>query len=101
MNTQKFLKAGLVWFLGLPITIAISYFLRESFDISGLGMPEPVWFAIHITLFLGSLLLIFKYIQLTPVIKKILLITVYVALSGIYYILLTSFYIIESGIDSI
>ena len=101
MNTQQFYKAVLVWFVGLPITIGISFSLRELFGISGLGMPEPVWFAIHIILFLISLLFTYQSVKLTSLLKKILITSIFVTIGGLYYIILTWFYVIESGIDTV
>ena len=101
MDTQQFIKALVVWFIGLPISIGISLFLRKFLGVDGLGMPEIVWFTMHIILFLSSLLFFYKSIQPTSVMKKMLITSMYVFVGGIYYILLTWFYVIELGIDSV
>ncbi len=101
MNKQKFILGLLIWFVGLPISISVSFILRKFFELDGLGMPEIVWFTMHLLLFLSSLVFIFKSMSLTSVLKKVSIFTAFVTLSGIYYITLTWFYVVESGIYSV
>ena len=101
MNKKKFIIALLVWFIGLPLSIAVSYILRIIGDYNSLGMPEVVWFTMHISLYLLSIILINFSLQKLNFVKKLTSMIMISFAYAVYYLGLTWLYIIESGIDSV
>lgn len=101
MNTKRFIIALLVWFIGLPTSIAISYILRKVGDFNSLGMPEAVWFLMHISIYLSSIIFIYFSLQKLSLFKKLVSIVMVSFVYAVYYFGMTWFYIIESGIDSV
>lgn len=101
MNKKKFFIALLVWIIGLPLSIAISYLLRKNGDFNSLGMPETVWFMMHLGIFALSIILVYFSIQKLNLLKKIASIIMVSITYAVYYFGATWFYVIESGIDSV
>jgi hypothetical protein len=100
MNKNKFIVALLVWFVGLPLSIAVSYILRKVGDYNSLGMPEMVWFIMHISIYISSIILVYFSLQKLSFAKKSLSLIMISFVYPVYYFGLTWLYIIESGIDS-
>lgn len=101
MNKKRFIIALLVWFIGLPLSIIISYILRKAGDFNGLGMPEVVWFLMHLSIYVSSIIFIYFSLQKVSLLKKLVSIIMVSFVYAIYYFGMTWFYIIESGIDSV
>jgi len=101
MNKNKFIVALLIWFMGLPLSIATSYVLRKVGDFNSLGMPEAVWFTMHIGIYILSIVLIYFSIKKLTLLKKLVSIVILSFVYVEYYFVITWFYIIESGIDSV
>ncbi|AQP98880.1 hypothetical protein B0W48_03155 [Pseudoalteromonas aliena] len=101
MNKKKFVIALLVWFVGLPLSIAVSYILRIIGDYNSLGMPEVVWFIMHISLYILSIILAYFSLQKLSFAKKLTSMVMISFVYAVYYFGLTWLYIIESGIDSV
>ncbi len=101
MNKKKFIVALLVWFVGLPLSIAVSYILRTIGDYNSLGMSEVVWFIMHISLYILSIILAYFSLQKLSFAKKLTSMVMLSFVYAVYYLGLTWLYIIESGIDSV
>ena len=94
MNKKKFIVA-------LPLSIAVSYVLRIIGDYNSLGMPEVVWFIIHISLYILSIILAYFSLQKLSFAKTLISMVMVSFVYAVYYFGLTWLYIIESGIDSV
>lgn len=101
MKNKKIIVALLVWFIGLPLSIAVSYILRVIGDYNSLGMPEVVWFVMHISLYILSIILSYFSLQKLSFAKKLTSMVMLSFVYAVYYFGLTWIYIIESGIDSV
>jgi hypothetical protein len=101
MDRKNFIIALLIWFIGLPISIALSFTLRYFGDYNSLGMPEFLWFFIHLCIFVFSTLKVYISFSKMDFIKKIMAMVFVTFTYGLYYIALTWLYVIESGIDSV
>ena len=101
MNKNQFIVATLIWFIGLPVSIVISYVLRKIGDFNTLGMPEVVWFAMHLGIYISSIVLILFSIKELTVLKKMASVIILSLIYAVYYFIITWFYITESGIDSV
>ena len=100
MNKKKFITAVLIWFLGLPLSIALSYGLRVVGDFHSLGMPELVWFTMHISLYIVSVVAIYISLQGVTLMNKLLTMVTMSLIYAVTYFGVTWFYIIESNVDS-
>lgn len=101
MNKNKFIIGLLVWFIGLPLSITISYLLRKTGDFNSLGMPEIVWFIMHLGIYVSSISLVYFSLQKLNLLKKIASIVMLSVVYAVFYFGATWFYVIESGIDSV
>lgn len=101
MNKKQITIALLIWFLGLPLSIAISYILRKTGDFNSLGMPEIIWFTMHLSIYMLSIVFIYASLKKFTIFKKLVSIVVISCVFAAYYIGITWFYIIGSGIDSV
>jgi len=101
MNINSFIRALLIWFIGLPISIALSFTLRYVGDVNSLGMPELLWFFMHLCIFVFSIIKVYTSINQMELLKKITVILSVILTYGAYYTVLTWIYVIESGIDSV
>lgn len=101
MNKKKFINAVLIWFLGFPLSIALSYGLRVAGDFHSLGMPEVVWFIMHISLYIVSMVLIYMSLRGFALLNKLLTMVIMSLIYAVTYFGVTWFYIIGSGVDSV
>jgi len=101
ISKKKFIIALLVWFIGLPLSISISYILRKTGDFNSLGMPEIVWFIMHLGIYASSISLIYFSLQKLNLLKKVASIVMLSVVYAVYYFGATWFYVIESGVDSV
>ncbi|WP_024610955.1 hypothetical protein [Pseudoalteromonas sp. TB64] len=91
----------IIWFIGLPLTITISYILRSMGSVYALGMPEAIWFSMHTMVFVLSIYFLFSSFKQLHICRKVFAYVVILFMYGVYYVGLTWFYVISSGIDSV
>lgn len=101
MNIKKFVIALLIWFIGLPLSIAISYFSRLTGNFNSLGMPESVWYMMHLSIFILSIIFLYGSVKTLSFLKKLGGVIIVTFFYAAYYLAITWFYIIESGVDSV
>ena len=101
MNMRLYITALLTWFLGLPLIIAVSFTLRSIFGLSGLGMPEAVWFFSHFILAMLALVVLYFSVKHSNKTKQVLHLIAISLIGGCYYLSITWLYVIQSGIDSV
>jgi hypothetical protein len=93
--------AVIIWLIGLPLTIIISYILRRMGSTYALGMPEAIWFLMHTMVLVLSICFLFSSFKQLHIRRKVFAYMVILFMYGAYYVSLTWFYVISSGIDSV
>jgi glucan phosphoethanolaminetransferase (alkaline phosphatase superfamily) len=101
MNKKMYLFSLVSWLSGLVAILAISFLLRGLGSNSGLGFPEVVWFTLQALLFCFSMVLAYKSVAKTRVGLRLLWMLLMAIACGVSYFVLTWWYVVETGVDSI
>ncbi|MGF1689303.1 hypothetical protein L4C36_21970 [Photobacterium japonica] len=93
-----------IWFAGIPIIIMLSFLLRLSGGQASaylLGMPETLWFLLPAGLFSVVFVLMYLGVHAIPRAKRFGLLAFLSLVDGVYYVVVSSVYVIETGIDAL
>lgn len=97
------LIAWFVFFGGLSVEMAIDHLLRRQDGIMNAGgIPEALWFLIHIALAIISMWLLFKgTISLKSIWMRLFAVFAQVAVAFVMYMFVLIYYAGGTGIDSL